>query len=122
MGTSYLTVPFIMSYLAYSFGGLCLRNHNRSVGDVSPVFGPYLTMYAAAVIVFDIGFLVYVLFRTAWYVPMVLFLMGLVCNQALFVIGAKLRIVDGFVALVFACAGIVICPVAGLLMVRFLVG
>jgi hypothetical protein len=117
MATSHFTVPFVASYLVYSFGGLCLRNHNRSVGDVSPVFGPYLTMYAAAVIIFDIGFLIYLLFRTAWYVPIILFSLGFFCNQGLFAIGTKLRVVDGLAALVFACAGIVICPVAGFFMV-----
>jgi hypothetical protein len=107
-----------MSYLAYSFGGLCLRNHNRSVGDVSPVFGQYLTLFAAAVIFFDLGFLVFLILRTTWFVPIILFALGFLCNQGLFAIGTKLRVVDGLAALLFAFAGIAICPEAGFLMVK----
>ena len=115
----HFSVPLVASYLAYSFGGLCLRNHNRSVGDVSPVFGPYLTMYAAAVIVFDFAFLIYLLFRIVWYVPVVLFPLGFLCNQGLFALGTKLRINDGLVALLFAWAGIFICPIAAFFMFWF---
>ena len=111
MHLGYFSASLVALYLAYCICGLFIRVESVNFHEAVSAYGRFLTYVIALFYVFDIGFLIYLIFRTAWYVSIVLFLTGLIINYFLYAAMAKLRITFGLRSLGLAWIGIFACPI-----------
>jgi hypothetical protein len=112
------SLPLVTAYLAYCVCGLFIRIHSLSFHEALSSYGRFLVCVIALFYVFDVGFLLYLIFHNAWYVPIVLFVAGLVMNLGLHVILERSRVTVGLVALALAWSGIFLCPILGYALIR----
>jgi hypothetical protein len=97
-------------YLAYCVCGLFIRTESTNFHEAVSSYGRFLTYVIALFYIFDIGFLVYLLFRTAWYIPIVLWPTALVLNYFLYAAMHKARLTFGLRSLALAWLGMFTCP------------
>jgi hypothetical protein len=118
MRFGHFSPSLVALYLAYCICGLFIRTESTNFHEAVSNYGCFLTYVIALFYVFDIGFLVYLIFRTAWYVPIVLWPTALVMNYFLYAAMSKLRLTYGLRSLALAWLGMLACPFLAYALIR----